>query len=147
MSILRSINPTTGYMQDFPLHADKPVLLGTLSLHRVRKNLDSILGHVPAMFKKRIRELSGSSLDSEEGQIRDEMEKAFLRASIQDEYERKHLRRKIKKACQKRITVEEVFEDLYFDYFGERRPHELDAHETVRLERLKDLFQAFAESH
>ena len=56
MSILRSINPTTGYMQDFPLQADEPILLGTLSIEKVRKNLEAILGHVPAMFKKRIRE-------------------------------------------------------------------------------------------
>ncbi|MFC1821300.1 hypothetical protein ACFL9T_01235 [Thermodesulfobacteriota bacterium] len=56
MSILRSINPTTGYMQDFQIKADEPILLGTLNLDRALKNLDAILVHVPAMFKTRIRE-------------------------------------------------------------------------------------------
>lgn len=98
-----------------------------------------------AELEARLKNINKDEAD-EIFEIRSEMEKDFLRQSIQDEYERKHLRREIKKACQKRITHQEVFEEIYFDYFGSRRPEELNVRETERLRKLKNLFYSFAES-
>jgi hypothetical protein len=64
MRILRSINPLNGYMREFPLKDDEPILLGTLSLERVLRNLNVILDNVPGVLKKRIVEYIGRARHS-----------------------------------------------------------------------------------
>jgi hypothetical protein len=59
MRILRSINPLNGYMKEFPLNDHEPILLGTLSLERVLRNLNAILDNVPGVLKKQIGEYIG----------------------------------------------------------------------------------------